>query len=370
MVASSSSKTDAANYDRASELKAFDDTRAGVKGLVDAGVAAVPPIFIQPPDDHHDKTPSKPTESPFIFPVVDLHGGDGDPVKRREVVEQIREASETWGFFQLINHGVPEAVLEEMMNGVHRFYEQDTEVKKQWYTRDLTKPFVYNTNFDLYSAPTANWRDTFYCPMAPQCPDPKDLPDICREILKEYPEQVMKLGRYLFKLLSEALGLKPDKLIDMGCAEGLSVLCHYYPACPQPELTLGTSKHADNDFLTVLLQDHIGGLQVLHQNQWIDVPPTPGALVVNIGDLLQLISNDKFISVEHRVLANKVGPRVSVACFFSTDFLPYTKLYGPIKELLSEDNPPKYKETTVRDYVLNFCAKGLDGTSALSHLRL
>ena len=110
-----------------------------------------------------------------------------------------------------------------------------------------------------------------------------------RDILLEYSKQVMKLGNLLFELLSEALGLNPNHLKDMDCAEGLGVGCHYYPPCPQPELTLGASKHADYSFLTVLLQDHIGGLQVLHHNHWIDIPYEPGALVINIGDLLQVI---------------------------------------------------------------------------------
>lgn len=113
---------------------------------------------------------------------------------------------------------------------------------------------------------------------------------MCSEILIKYSKEVMKLGHALFELLSEALGLEPNYLKDMDCAKGLAVLCHYYPACPQPELTIGVTKHSDNDFITVLLQDDLGGLQVLYQDQWVNVPPTPGALVINIGDLLQVTS--------------------------------------------------------------------------------
>ena len=102
---------------------------------------------------------------------------------------------------------------------------------------------------------------------------------------------MIKLGKVIFELLSEGLGLQTGHLNEIGCSEGLMLLGHYYPPCPQPELTVGLPKHSDNDFLTVLLQDQIGGLQVLHQDHWVDVPPTPGALVVNIGDLLQASHN-------------------------------------------------------------------------------
>uniref|UniRef100_M0ZQP0 Desacetoxyvindoline 4-hydroxylase n=1 Tax=Solanum tuberosum TaxID=4113 RepID=M0ZQP0_SOLTU len=159
-----------------------------------------------------------------------------DPVKNKKVVEKLRDASDTWGFFQVVNHA-------------------------------------------------ANWRDYIFFKMAHYPPSPEEFPRPCREILMDYSKHMMKLGCSLLGLLSEGLGLDHFHLKDMDCAEGLGVLALYYPACPQPELTIGTNKYS-----AVFLQDHIGGLQVLHQNQWVDVPPTRGALVVKIGDLLQASS--------------------------------------------------------------------------------
>lgn len=113
---------------------------------------------------------------------------------------------------------------------------------------------------------------------------------IFRGALLEYSKHVMELGNTLFGLLSEALGLSPTYLTDIECNQGQILLCHYYPPCPEPELAIGTSQHSDSGFLTILLQDSIGGLQIHHDGAWVDVPPVPGAFIVNIGDLLQVWS--------------------------------------------------------------------------------
>ncbi|XP_026398679.1 1-aminocyclopropane-1-carboxylate oxidase homolog 1-like [Papaver somniferum] len=334
------SRFESNNYDRMKELKAFDETKVGVSALVDAGIKEIPRIFISTTaaeDDMKKKVGSSSKE--FSIPVIDL--GEikkGDDHQRKMIVDQVISSCENLGFFQI--------VLKEKSN--------------------------YLSNFDIFEAPSANWRDTYYCSMAPTPAKPEEIPSILRDTMMKYSDHIEKLGLEVFELVSEGLGLKPNYLKDMNCAKGWALLCHYYPECPQPELTIGTSKHVDSDFLTILLQDnHISGLQVLHKNQWVDVPPVPGALIVNVGDLLQLMSNDRLKSVEHRVLDNLEYPRASVACFFHGTHLEQpTRKSGPISELLSESDRPKYRETTIDEYIRNYNAKGLDGKSALTLFKL
>ncbi|KAK2970143.1 hypothetical protein RJ640_019611 [Escallonia rubra] len=128
---------------------------------------------------------------------------------------------------------------------------------------------------------------------------------------------MIELRETMAELLSEALGLSSNYVSHVECMKSESLACLYYPVCPEPELTFSTSAHSDTTFLTLLLQDSIGGLQINHQNQWADI-----------------ISNDKFKSVEHRVLAQPVGPRILVACFYCPSSRSGSKPFGPIEELI------------------------------------
>jgi 2,4-dihydroxy-1,4-benzoxazin-3-one-glucoside dioxygenase len=330
-----------AGYDRLAEVKAFDDTKAGVKGLVDAGVTAVPRIFHHPPDPHHAPPPPSRGDHLGSIPVIDLLAA------RAELVKQVKAAAETAGFFQVVNHGVPEAAMSEMLSGVRRFNEEPLESKKPYYTRDTGRRVRFSSNYDLFQSPAASWRDTLFLEMSsPAGPLPEEVPPACRDVVFDYSRHVRRLGGALFGLLSEAMGLHGGYLEhDAGCMDGLCVLAHYYPPCPEPHLTLGTAKHCDATFITVLLQDAVGGLQALLGGRWVEV--VPGALVVNVGDFLQVMSNGKFRSVEHRVVPTDAGARVSVACFFRPAATS-TRLYGPIVE---DGTPPRYRSFTAAEFL-------------------
>ncbi|CAN6214633.1 unnamed protein product [Urochloa humidicola] len=361
------------SYDRRHELQAFDDTKAGVKGLVDAGVTSIPAIFRHASDaiDDLDAFSSSGDDAAAAIPVVDLSG-----LPREDVVARVRRAAETVGFFQVVNHGVPGKLMAGMLAGVRWFNEGPPDAKRRAYTRDTARKVRFSSNYDLFQSSAANWRDTLFCELAPVPLPPEELPEPVRDVMLEYGEAATELALRVLELLSESLGLPGGCLREMGCAEGLNVASHYYPPCPEPHLTLGTGRHTDAAFLTVLLQDGMGGLQVLldrgdGRRGWVDVPPLPGALIVNIGDLLQLVSNDRFRSVVHRVLANgsRDTARVSVACFFNADIMGSTRLYGPITEGSNETDPPLYRSVTVREFIARSYSKGLEGRP-LDYFRL
>ena len=127
--------------------------------------------------------------------------------------------------------------------------------------------------------------------MGPKLADREEIPEICRNEVIEWDQEIKQLGELLTGLLCEGLGVETARFKDMTCLEGRVMVGHYYPYCPQPDLTIGLAYHTDPGVLTVVQQDHVGGLQVKYGGGWLDVKPIPGALVINIGDLLQVKSS-------------------------------------------------------------------------------
>ncbi|PAN25125.1 hypothetical protein PAHAL_4G277300 [Panicum hallii] len=356
--------------DRAALLKAFDESRTGVRGLVESGVSSVPALFVHP-----DPYASAPLAPPGVsIPVVDLS------LPATLAAAAAAEAARSWGFFHLINHhqalGVPEDYPARALAAVRAFNELPAAERAAHYGRAMPGGVSYSSNVDLFQAPAASWRDTIRIAFGPERPDPARIPAVCRDEALEWDAHATAVGRALLGLLSEGLGLGPTKLEEASCLEGRVMICHYYPVCPEPERTMGVVPHTDPAVLTVLAQDCVGGLQVKQTDDdgasyWVDVNPVPGALVINVGDLLQIMSNDKYKSVDHRVIMNtRKEARVSIAIFFNPGKRGDSVFYGPLPELVSADNPPKYRNFTMSEFLGTFFRRNLSSKAPVDHFKL
>ncbi|GJT65317.1 2-oxoglutarate (2OG) and Fe(II)-dependent oxygenase superfamily protein [Tanacetum coccineum] len=114
------------DYERRAELKAFDDTKTGVKGLVDAGIIHIPRMFLVP-TPQNEKISIQTSLSKTCLPTINLKGINENMMRRKEVIKEVKDALETWGFFQMVNHGIPDILLEEMKKGVKAFFDTTTK---------------------------------------------------------------------------------------------------------------------------------------------------------------------------------------------------------------------------------------------------
>ncbi|PON81785.1 Oxoglutarate/iron-dependent dioxygenase [Trema orientale] len=353
------------NYDRAKELKQFDDSKTGVKGLLDSGLSSIPRLFVHPPQTLAGLKPSSSSSPPPIsIPTINLSAPDSD--RRSTIAAEISRAARELGFFQIVNHGISPEALDRTIAAVKAFHEQPPEVRSRFYRREMGTGVSYLSNVDLYQSKAASWRDTLQVRLGPTRPAPEQVPEICRDAVAQWDREVVRLGEVLMDLVGEGLGLGAGRLTELSCLDGRTMVGHY---CPQPDLTVGLGSHADPGVLTVLLQDHMGGLQIKYGEVWVDVKPVPGALVINIGDLLQIMSNDEYKSVDHRVLANSNRePRVSIAVFFN----PSTrdKVFGPLPEMVSPEKPAVYRQFTYSEFMQRFFTKELDGKSLRNYFKL
>ena len=178
------------------------------------------------------------------------------------------------------------------------------------------------------------------------------------------------LIRRLLKVLLKRLNVKEmDKAREHTLMGAMILGSNYYPPCPDPELVSGVGRHSDISSITVLLQDDIGGLYVRGSDcdSWIFVPPVDGALVINIGDVLQIMSNDKYKSIEHRVVANRSKTRISIPIFVNP---APDAVIGPLPEVMENGEEAKYKQVVYSDYFKYFFSKAHGGKKTIDFAKM
>ncbi|VFQ75043.1 unnamed protein product [Cuscuta campestris] len=269
---------------------------------------------------------------------------------RARVIESLQSACKNFGFFQLVNHGISEDVISNMRDATRRFFNLPVTEREKYMSSDVSAPVRYGTSFNQTKDVVFCWRDFLKLVCDPHVlPQWPSSPFDFRKHVLTYAEEVKLLYVKVVEAILESLGVQEDdgkkdnELTLKELKNGSQfIVVNYYPQCPSPDLTLGIPPHSDIDFLTLLLQDHVNGLQIHHRGDWVGVDSISGAFVVNVGDLLEIFSNEKYKSVMHRALVNSLQPRFSVASFHS---VPFETTVRPLPKPISESNPKKYKDT-------------------------
>ncbi|EEF37969.1 protein DOWNY MILDEW RESISTANCE 6 [Ricinus communis] len=289
-------------------------------------------------------------------PIVDLGCEDG-----AQVVQQIGYACSNYGFFQVINHKVPDEVVADMLLVASEFFKLPLEEKLKIYSDDPTKTMRLSTSFNMKKEKVHNWRDylRLHCyPLDKYISEWPSDPPLFKEIVSRYCIEVRKLGFRLQELISESLGLPKDHIRNVLGEQGQHMAVNYYPPCPQPDLTYGLPGHTDPNALTILLQDlQVAGLQVFKDGKWLAVNPHPNAFVINLGDQLQALSNGRYKSVWHRAIVNADRERMSIASFLCPCD---DALISPAKPLTEGESGAVYRDFTYAEYYKKFWSRNLD----------
>ncbi|KAL8122029.1 hypothetical protein AgCh_018675 [Apium graveolens] len=334
----------------------------GVKGISELGLKALPKQYIQPLEERIDMTKVSNKES---IPVIDMSNLD-DP----NVAEQIANAAEQWGFFQIVNHGIPVEVLENVKEATRSFFQLPAEEKIKFsQDNSPTKNVRFGTSFIPKAEKALEWKDYLSLFYVSDDESSKFWPSACKNETIEFMKKSEFVIKWLLKALMQRLNVEDMESKQSLLMGSKRINLNYYPICPNPELTVGVGRHSDVSTLTFLLQDNIGGLFVrkMDMDSWIHVPPVNGSIVINVGDALQIMSNGKYKSVEHRVAANGSNNRVSVPIFVNPR---PDDIIGPLAEVLKNGEEAKYKQVLYSDYVKHFFRKGHDGKETIDFAKI
>ncbi|KAI5571768.1 hypothetical protein BDE02_11G116800 [Populus trichocarpa] len=268
------------------------------------------------------------------LPIIDLHRLTLSFSEREQCVKEIRQAAREWGFFQVVNHGIPQEILEGIQLEQRKAFHHPFSKKAE--ENILNLPGYTWGNPAATCLRQLSWLEVFHIPLTDISKISGEYKSL-RESIEAYTATAEKLAKDLSEILAENLGVSSTFFQENCLPETSYLRMNRYPPCPFSSEVLGALPHTDSCFVNVLNQDQIGGLQLWMNGKWISVKPNPKALIINIGDLFQAASNDVYKSIRHRVLASKQAERFSLAY-----------LYCPRKDAVIESGmkPPMYRKFT------------------------
>ncbi|XP_006645290.2 protein SRG1-like [Oryza brachyantha] len=302
------------------------------------------------------------------IPVIDVgelrRGGE-------EELDKLRLACKQWGFFQVVNHGVEEEVMEEMEKAAREFFMLPLEEKEK-YPMEPGGIQGYGHAFVFSEDQKLDWCNMLALGVEPAFIRRPNLwpttPANFSGTLETYSVEIRELCLRLLDHIAAALGLAPGRFNGMFGEAVQAVRMNFYPPCPRPELVLGLSPHSDGSAVTVLQQDAaFAGLQVLRDGAWVPVQPVPGALVVNIGDTLEVLTNGRYKSVEHRAVASGEHDRLSVVTFYAP---AYDVELGPMPEFVAGGEPCRYRRYNHGEYSRHYVTSRLEGKKTLEFAKI
>ncbi len=266
----------------------------------------------------------------LTVPAIDVSS-----LPEKHTITAIADACETWGFFQAVGHGIQTDQIEDFLAATRQFFQLPAATK-QAVRRDHDNPMGF---FDKeLTKNTLDWKQIFDFgvdlgdPLASQPSQWPALPGF-REAMTGWYRRCEQIGFILLDAIEQAMQLQPGQLSTHFTRRHTSFLrLNYYPLCDDPLQDrgstvdqqaagqLGVNRHTDAGVLTILVQDDVASLQVKKSSQWHTIHPEPGGLIINVGDMLQIWSNDRFQAPEHRVMASATQERFSAPFFFNPDY--------------------------------------------------
>nr|CAB3469577.1 unnamed protein product [Digitaria exilis] len=266
-----------------------------------------------------------------VGPLPELVKNDGEArygsLSYMEFVKRFF-AAKLGGRGHVINHGVPNEVISNFRYDVTEFFKQPPEAKKV-YSMIPGNLQGYGQHFVVSEDQKLDWADLFYLVLRPI--DSRDM----RNSMDRYSSEATKLVSCLLKFLAMDMGVEPESFLEIFRGQPQSMRMTYYPPCRHADKVVGLSPHTDKMALTLLLQaNDVQGLQIRKDGKWVAINALDGAFIVNIGDTLEILSNGRYKSIEHRAMVNPTRERISVALFHA---VCWDGTVGPLPELVKND---------------------------------